>query len=177
MSVIHADARPEGKVGYHHLPFTSAWFVAAGLFPPASVLTASQAPPISDAKCHLHLTSGITKRHLYLMSGIAKSRRTTTTYHCGRGIWALQYCNHADRIAILLVMLRCCTKNQPVPQIHRHHYKSNMIAFGMNLKSVKCYPGGRKIDLISSISDILSQMCYLCGQYTRRNLMSQISHC
>ena len=28
------------------------------------------------------------------------------------------------------------------------------------LKSVKCYPGRRKINLISSISEILSQMCY-----------------
>ena len=45
-----------------------------------------------------------------------------------------------------------------------------------SLKAVKFYPGGRKIDSIPSISEILSQMCYYCVQYTRRHLMSPISH-
>ena len=36
------------------------------------------------------------------------------------------------------------------------------------LKYVKCYPGGRKIDLISSICDILSLMWYHWFQYTKR---------
>ena len=45
------------------------------------------------------------------------------------------------------------------------------------LKSVKCNPSGRKIDLISSKCDILSQMWYHCAQYTRRHLMSLILHC
>ena len=46
------------------------------------------------------------------------------------------------------------------------------------VKSVKCYsPGGRKIDLFLSITEILSQKWYHCVQYTRRNLMSLISYC
>ena len=45
------------------------------------------------------------------------------------------------------------------------------------LKSVKCYHGGRKIDLIPPISEIQSKMCYYCVQYTRRHLMSLISLC
>ena len=45
------------------------------------------------------------------------------------------------------------------------------------LHAVKCYPGGRKIHLIPSISEILLQTCYHCVQYTRRHLMSLISHC
>ncbi len=43
------------------------------------------------------------------------------------------------------------------------------------LKSVKCYPGRRKIDLISSISEIQSQMRYHCAQYTKRHHMSLTS--
>ncbi len=43
-------------------------------------------------------------------------------------------------------------------------------------QSVKCYRGGRKIDLIPSISEIQSQTWYHCVQYTRRQLMSLISH-
>ena len=46
-----------------------------------------------------------------------------------------------------------------------------------NLKSVKCYHGGRKIDFIPSISKIQTQMWCHCVQYTRRHLMSLISHC
>ena len=45
------------------------------------------------------------------------------------------------------------------------------------LKSVKRYPGGRKIDLISSISDIQSQTWYHCIQYTERHHMSLFSYC
>ena len=44
------------------------------------------------------------------------------------------------------------------------------------IKSVKCYCGGRKIDLISSISEIQSQTWYHCIQYTKRHHMSLISH-
>ncbi len=44
------------------------------------------------------------------------------------------------------------------------------------LKSVKCYCGGQKINLMSSISEIQLQMWYNCIQYTRRHLMSLISH-
>ena len=43
------------------------------------------------------------------------------------------------------------------------------------VNSVKCYPGGRKMDLISSISEIPSQTWYHCFQYTRRHHMSLIS--
>ncbi len=45
------------------------------------------------------------------------------------------------------------------------------------LKSVKCYPGGRKIHFIPSMCKIQSQMWYHCVQYTRRHIMSLISHC
>ena len=45
------------------------------------------------------------------------------------------------------------------------------------LRSVKCYPGGRTIDLISSISEIPSQMGYHSFQYTERHLISLVSHC
>ena len=37
------------------------------------------------------------------------------------------------------------------------------------LQSVKCYPGGRKIKFIPSISQILSHMCHHCIQYTKHN--------
>ena len=45
-----------------------------------------------------------------------------------------------------------------------------------DVKSVKCYRGGRKIHFISLISKISTQMGYHCVQYTRRHLMSLISH-
>ena len=45
------------------------------------------------------------------------------------------------------------------------------------LYSVKCCPGGRKIRLFPSISKILSHTCYHCVQYTKRHLMSLITHC
>ncbi len=44
------------------------------------------------------------------------------------------------------------------------------------LQYIKCYRGERKIDHISSISEIQSQMGYHCIQYTRRHLMSLSSH-
>ena len=44
------------------------------------------------------------------------------------------------------------------------------------IKSVKCYPGGRTIDLIPSIPKMLLQMWYHCVQYMRRHRMSIISH-
>ena len=47
---------------------------------------------------------------------------------------------------------------------------------GGKVKSVKCYPGGRKIPFIPSISEILSEACYHCVQYTRHHLMSLVSH-
>ncbi len=46
----------------------------------------------------------------------------------------------------------------------------------LSQESVKCYRGGRKINLISPIYEIQSQMCYHCIQYTRRHHMSLISH-
>ena len=46
-----------------------------------------------------------------------------------------------------------------------------------SLKSVKCYPGGRKIHFIQSILKIQSQTGYHCVQYTRSPLMGLISHC
>ncbi len=45
------------------------------------------------------------------------------------------------------------------------------------LYSVKCYAGVRKIHFIPSISEILSQKCFHCVQYTRRHRMSLFSHC
>ena len=45
----------------------------------------------------------------------------------------------------------------------------------LHVKSVKCYHGGRKIDLIPSISDI--QSWYRCVHYAKRHLMSLISYC
>ncbi len=45
------------------------------------------------------------------------------------------------------------------------------------LQPVKCYSGGREIHLIPSISKILSQKRYHCVQYTRRHLISLLSHC
>ena len=48
---------------------------------------------------------------------------------------------------------------------------------GMALKSVKCYRGRRKIDLISSICEIQSHMRYHCVQYTKRHHISLLSHC
>ena len=48
---------------------------------------------------------------------------------------------------------------------------------GRLVKSVKCYPGGRKSHFILSISEILSHMWYHCVQYTSRHLMSTVSHC
>ena len=45
------------------------------------------------------------------------------------------------------------------------------------VKFVKCYSGRRKIHFIPSILKILSQKCYHCVYYTRRHLMSLISHC
>ncbi len=48
-------------------------------------------------------------------------------------------------------------------------------AYFADLKSVKSCPGGRKIDLISSIYEIQSQMWYHCVQYTM-SLMSLILH-
>ncbi len=45
-----------------------------------------------------------------------------------------------------------------------------------SLKSVKCYPVGRKIHFIPSIFKIHGQMLYRFVQYTRRHLMSLISH-
>ncbi len=40
---------------------------------------------------------------------------------------------------------------------------------------VKCYPGGLKIDLIPSESEILSQTWYHCIQYTKPHHMSLVS--
>ena len=45
------------------------------------------------------------------------------------------------------------------------------------IRSVKCYPGGWKIDHIPSISEIRSQTWYHCIQYTRHHHMSLVSHC
>ena len=45
------------------------------------------------------------------------------------------------------------------------------------IKSVKWYPGGRKNDLIPSISEILSQTWYHCIQHTTRHHMRLGSHC
>ncbi len=42
--------------------------------------------------------------------------------------------------------------------------------------SVKCYHGGLKIPLISSIFEIQSQMWYHCIQYTRRHHISLFSY-
>ncbi len=44
------------------------------------------------------------------------------------------------------------------------------------LKSVKCYPGGWKIDLMSSISEVRSQFWYHCIQYIKRHHVSLFSH-
>ena len=52
-----------------------------------------------------------------------------------------------------------------------------MLSAIAEIKSVKRYPGGRKIDLVSSISEILPRMWYHCVPYTRRHLMSIIPHC
>ena len=48
---------------------------------------------------------------------------------------------------------------------------------GCFVYSIKYYPGGRKTELILSISEILSQMCYHCIQYTKRQLMNLVSFC
>ena len=44
------------------------------------------------------------------------------------------------------------------------------------LQSVKYYPGGQKTDFIPLLSEILSQKCQRCVQYTRCHVMSLISH-
>ena len=45
-------------------------------------------------------------------------------------------------------------------------FRPNAIKLPRSIESVKCYPVGRKIDLIPSIYEILSQKCYHCVQYT-----------
>ena len=47
---------------------------------------------------------------------------------------------------------------------------------GEHVKCVKCYPGGRKMDLIPSISELQSQAWYHCIQYTTHHHMRLISH-
>ncbi len=54
---------------------------------------------------------------------------------------------------------------------------STKLAYLRMLKSVKCYRGGRKMDLISSISEIQSQTWYHCIQCPKRHHMSIFSHC
>ncbi len=43
------------------------------------------------------------------------------------------------------------------------------------IQSVKCYPGGRKIHFIPSISEIQLQMWYHCIWYTKRHRISQVT--
>ena len=50
------------------------------------------------------------------------------------------------------------------------------IWFGQRVPGPKCYPGGRKIHSIPSISKIHLQMWYHCVKYTKRHRISLISH-
>ena len=61
----------------------------------------------------------------------------------------------------------------------RHILESHHPPSGSNpvIMSVWFYPGGRKIHLIPSITEIQSQMWHHCVQYTRRHHMSLIAHC
>ena len=56
-------------------------------------------------------------------------------------------------------------------------YLIGIAIYSLYIKSVKCYHGGRKINLISSISEIQSQNWYHCIQYTKRHQMRLFSHC
>ena len=64
-----------------------------------------------------------------------------------------------------------CWKVSSYCTIAHYHAKYSQLKF------VKCNPGGRKIDLVSWLSELLSQNRYRCVQYTKRQFMSLISHC
>ena len=53
-------------------------------------------------------------------------------------------------------------------------YTDTVLKPDIPLKSVKCFPGGRKIDLIPSIFEILSQTWYYLLQYTKHQLLTLI---
>ncbi len=77
------------------------------------------------------------------------------------------------KVMLLSYVIYCSARCAPAGELMKYPNKLNLPA--MVLYSVKCYRGGRKMDLISPISKIQTQMWYHCIQYSRRHLMSLIS--